>query len=245
MKRILVSILAVFLCSGVASAASAPQATELTVAIPAGNYNIGDVDLASSIPAGDALMGSVAISSFNVSLPAGNSNIGDVDLASSVPAGDNNMGDVDIASIAAGVTTIGSVTMLGNNGVAVKMDAAGQIYAIASTIAGAEIEKAWIGVNIAIGSDWVEIGSYTVTAGKSMKIFETVFVSGFDTEFKLTDGTPSRDIHAQTSPASPSFIVTSSHPLAKAAETVVTVLARCADTGNLLTVRMQAFEYTP
>jgi hypothetical protein len=75
----------------------------LGAALPAGNNNIGDVDIASMPP-----------------LPAGNNNIGDVDIASmppvtlsgSVPAGTNNIGDVDIASmppLPAGTNAIGKL----------------------------------------------------------------------------------------------------------------------------------------
>lgn len=72
-------------------------------ALPAGNNNIGDVDVAS-LPA----------------LPAGNNNIGDVDIAS-IAAGDNNIGNVDIvtmpnvtigAAIPAGTNNIGDVDVL-------------------------------------------------------------------------------------------------------------------------------------
>jgi hypothetical protein len=67
---------------------------DVVAALPAGNNNIGDVDVAS-LP----------------TLPAGNNNIGDVDVASlpALPAGNNNIGDVDVASIAAGTNLIGKV----------------------------------------------------------------------------------------------------------------------------------------
>jgi hypothetical protein len=54
-----------------------------TASLPAGDNNIGNVDLASAIPAGD-------------------NNIGNVDLASSIPAGTNNIGDVDVLTVGAG-----------------------------------------------------------------------------------------------------------------------------------------------
>ena len=53
--------------------------TVIDSAIPAGNNNIGDVDVAT--------------------IAAGNNNIGDVDVAS-IAAGNNNIGDVDVASSA-------------------------------------------------------------------------------------------------------------------------------------------------
>jgi len=57
--------------------------SKLSGAIPAGDNNIGNVDIASAIPAGD-------------------NNIGNVDLASAIPAGDNNIGNVDIVTVASG-----------------------------------------------------------------------------------------------------------------------------------------------
>lgn len=56
----------------------------VTSSLPAGNNNIGDVDVAS-LPA----------------LPAGTNNIGDVDVLSlpALPAGSNNIGDVDVLTL--------------------------------------------------------------------------------------------------------------------------------------------------
>jgi hypothetical protein len=56
----------------------------ITSAIPSGNNNIGDVDVAT-LPA----------------LPAGTNNIGDVDVLTlpALPAGDNNIGNVDIVTM--------------------------------------------------------------------------------------------------------------------------------------------------
>jgi hypothetical protein len=64
---------------------------DVVAALPAGNNNIGDVDVAS-IAAGDNNIGNVDV----VTLPA-------------IPAGNNNIGDVDVASIAAGTNLIGDV----------------------------------------------------------------------------------------------------------------------------------------
>ncbi len=83
-------------------------------ALPAGNNNIGDVDVAS-IAAGDNNIGNVDIAS----IAAGDNNIGNVDIASALPAGTNaigklaansgvDIGDVDVTSIAAGSNTIGN-----------------------------------------------------------------------------------------------------------------------------------------
>ncbi len=276
MKRILILALALVIGGGVPAFATNDSHQSVSVDMPiaagdenignvdiatiaAGDTNIGNVDLASPIPEGNAVMGSVSISSFNVSLPAGNANVGDVDIATiaagdtnignvdiaTIAAGDTNIGNVDIASIAEGVTTIGSVTMLGNQGVAIKTDGAGQIYAIASTVAGTDIEKTYTFSAIATGDTWVEIGSHTVTTGKSCKIFEIIVTGGFDNEVKISDGTPIRDTYLQTSPASPQANVASSHPLAKATATVITIYARSYDTGNRGTAKLQMFEYTP
>jgi hypothetical protein len=75
-------------------------------ALPAGNNNIGDVDIAS-IAAGDNNIGNVDV----VSLPAlaaGTANIGDVDVLTlpALPAGNNNIGDVDVASLPASTNTL-------------------------------------------------------------------------------------------------------------------------------------------
>jgi hypothetical protein len=65
-------------------------------AIPAGNNNIGDVDVAS-IAAGDNNIGNVDVVTLPA-IPAGNNNIGDVDVAS-IAAGDNNIGNVDVLTV--------------------------------------------------------------------------------------------------------------------------------------------------
>ncbi len=66
----------------------------LTNALPAGDNNIGNVDLASAIPAGTNNIGDVDI----LSIAAGDNNIGNVDIAS-IAAGDNNIGNVDIVTM--------------------------------------------------------------------------------------------------------------------------------------------------
>jgi hypothetical protein len=108
---------------------------DVGTALPAGNNNIGDVDVASSaLPSGastsalqttgngilttiDADTGTIAgaVSGTEMqvdvvaALPAGDNNIGNVDLASAIPAGTNNIGDVDVLTIAAGTNAIGNV----------------------------------------------------------------------------------------------------------------------------------------
>ena len=104
----------------------AQQIVALGASIPAGDNNIGNVDIASSValtlnslPAGDNNIGNVDIVSLPA-LPAGTNNIGDVDIASCValtlnalPAGTNNIGDVDIASCVA--LTLNSLPAGDNN----------------------------------------------------------------------------------------------------------------------------------
>lgn len=81
-----VNVKAAVITSGVITTVGA--VTAISNALPAGNNNIGDVDVAS-LPA----------------LPAGNNNIGDVDIAS-IAAGNNNIGDVDVASVTGNVTVV-------------------------------------------------------------------------------------------------------------------------------------------
>lgn len=71
--------------SGTNNIATVTAVTGITNALPAGNNNIGDVDVAT--------------------IAAGNNNIGDVDVAS-IAAGNNNIGDVDVASVTGNVTVI-------------------------------------------------------------------------------------------------------------------------------------------
>ncbi len=96
--------------SGTNNIATVTAVTAISNALPAGNNNIGDVDVAS-IAAGDNNIGNVDVVTLP-SLPAGTNNIGDVDVLSlpALPAGNNNIGDVDVASLpalAAGTNTIG------------------------------------------------------------------------------------------------------------------------------------------
>lgn len=93
-------------------------------AIPAGNNNIGDVDIAS-IAAGDNNIGNVDVVTLP-SIPAGTNNIGDVDILS-IAAGDNNIGNVDIASIAAGDNNIGNVDVVTLPALAAGTNAVGKL----------------------------------------------------------------------------------------------------------------------
>jgi hypothetical protein len=76
------------------------------LSIAAGDNNIGNVDIASAIPAGTNLIGKVGIDQTT----PGTTNR--VDIGAAIPAGTNNIGDVDILSIAAGDTNIGNVDVV-------------------------------------------------------------------------------------------------------------------------------------
>jgi hypothetical protein len=78
----------------------------VAAALPAGNNNIGNVDIASAIPAGDNNIGNVDIAS---ALPAGTNAIGKLAANSGV-----DIGDVDVTSISAGTNRIGMVGMKAN-----------------------------------------------------------------------------------------------------------------------------------
>ena len=95
--------------------------------IAAGDNNIGNVDIASALPAGSNAIGKLAANSGVdigdvdvTSIAAGDNNIGNVDIASALPAGSNaigklaandgvDIGDVDVTSISAGTNAIGKV----------------------------------------------------------------------------------------------------------------------------------------
>lgn len=86
--------------------------TAITNALPAGNNNIGDVDIAS--------------------IAAGDNNIGNVDLASAIPAGTNKIGGVDLDSDATPGSAVPSVAqyVAGNDGGtarAIKTDSSGEL----------------------------------------------------------------------------------------------------------------------
>ncbi len=86
--------------------------TAISNALPAGNNNIGDVDVASlpALAAGNNNIGDVDIAS----IAAGDNNIGNVDVVSlpALAAGTNNIGDVDVLTIAAGDNNIGNVDIV-------------------------------------------------------------------------------------------------------------------------------------
>src|SRR6185503_2726981 len=96
--------------------ATVGSVTAIANALPAGNNNIGDVDVASlpAIPTGSNVIGKVSIDQttpgttngvqVNAALPAGTNAIGKLAANSGV-----DIGDVDVTSIAAGANLIGDV----------------------------------------------------------------------------------------------------------------------------------------
>lgn len=75
-------------------AVSSPKVT-VSAELPAGTNNIGDVDLASAIPAGSAIIGKFGIDQTTPGTTNG------VQVAAALPAGTNNIGDVDVLTMPA------------------------------------------------------------------------------------------------------------------------------------------------
>lgn len=132
--------------SGVTQPISHAALTELAAAID----TEVQVDVVAALPAGDNNIGNVDV----VTLPAlaaGTNNIGDVDVLSlpAIPAGTNNIGDVDVASLpkASGATvstvadTASSTTLLSSNasrlGASIQNDSSAVLYIKCGTTASA------------------------------------------------------------------------------------------------------------
>jgi hypothetical protein len=99
---------------------------DVGTALPAGNNNIGDVDVASSaLPTGAAtaanqttvighldgvegLLGTIDADTGTLAGAVSGTEV-QVDVVAALPAGNNNIGDVDVASISAGTNAIGNV----------------------------------------------------------------------------------------------------------------------------------------
>lgn len=96
-------------------------------ALPAGNNNIGDVDIAS-IAAGDNNIGNVDIAS----IAAGDNNIGNVDIASAIPAGTNNIGDVDVLTLPSPISGPGNPTIDSYASVAINLTTGADQVLVAS-----------------------------------------------------------------------------------------------------------------
>jgi len=109
---------AVVISSGTITTVSA--VTAITNALPAGDNNIGNVDIASSLPAGTNAIGKLAANS--------GVDIGDVDVTS-ISAGSNLIGDVGIQGRTTGGLSIFYDMDLDETAVVVKA-AAGTLYAM-------------------------------------------------------------------------------------------------------------------
>lgn len=177
----------------------------IDTALPAGNNNIGDVDVAS-LP---AITGSVTVSgsvtanagtNLNTSLLAlesgGNlaaaaaslailDNIvsgseAQVDIVAALPAGTNNIGDVDVASIAAGTNLIGDVAINGR--------ATGSAVSVVRFVSGASTNLTAVkasagtlyGFSISnIKSSAVFVRFYNIASGSVTVGTSTVFAGPF------------------------------------------------------------------
>lgn len=123
--------------------AGSEMQVDVVGALPAGNNNIGDVDIAT-IAAGDNNIGNVDVAS----IAAGDNNIGNVDLASAIPAGSNNIGDVDVASITNGsLNGPGSPTIDSYTKVAINL-AAGADQVLVSSSANKQIWVYGLGITV-------------------------------------------------------------------------------------------------
>lgn len=117
----------------------APQSFHLESVLPAGDNNIGNVDVVTlpSIPAGTNNIGDVDVLTLPA-LSAGTNNIGDVDVLTlpPLPAGTNNIGDVDVLTLPAlttGDNTVGRVKITDGTDVAL-VSAAGALIVDGSGI---------------------------------------------------------------------------------------------------------------
>lgn len=154
-----------------------------------------------------------------------------------------NVGVLTLPSIPSGSNVIGSVTILGNSNVPFKQDSTGQIYAITAPESGTNLRKSYTFSNIASTGAWVEIGSYTVTAGKSLKIYDCKMTGLYAMESRISDGTTGDEIYLAVAPASPSDNSQETRPCIKAAGVVITVSAKTTDTVNAGTISWNGFEY--
>lgn len=213
-------------------------------AVQSGNWSILGI---TNVVHVDDNAGTLTVDAVNFAIRA----LTSADIVSAVQSGAWSVSVTDNVNVTAtdlDIRNLGyaadSVKIYGSEGVPVKTDATGQIYAITSAATVDAVEKAVTFANIATGS-WVEIGSYTVTTGKSGKFNGMKFTGGYDCEFKISDGTTGDEMYGQTSPASPSDNVEITHPAAKVATTVLRMYVKTTEAVNSGTVRLQGYEYTP
>lgn len=127
----------------------------LTTALPAGNNNVGDVDVAT-IAAGNNNIGDVDVAS----IAAGNNNIGDVDVAS-IAAGNNNIGDVDVTNFPATVSTNAGAS----DASTLRVTQASRSYADSARLV-------YSSTNVTTGA-WVELDSSTAGDFNCLTIFDS------------------------------------------------------------------------
>lgn len=102
------------------------DASELTTLAGAVSGTEMQVDLVAPIPAGDNNIGNVDVATLP-SLPAGTNNIGDVDIASALPAGSNSIGTVGLNAETSGGSGIFRSIDLDESEEEIKASA-GQVY---------------------------------------------------------------------------------------------------------------------
>jgi len=125
--------------------------SSINVPLPAGNNNIGKVDLASSIPAGTNVIGSVTVSQFTTPLPTGNNNIGNVGLL-------------------AGQNLIGSVTILGSVNKPLLQDSDGRIIAVVQPQVATTEKNAVSSISSLAAGATVRVGTITLSANQTLVI---------------------------------------------------------------------------
>lgn len=194
---------------------------DVGTALPAGNNNIGDVDVAT-VPAplsttgngtaATALRVTVASDSTGVvGLAAGNNNVGDVDVAS-IAAGDNNIGNVDIVSVPAPLSTSGNGTAATALRVTVASDSTGVVGLAAGSNAIGKLAA----------NSGVDIGDVDVTSGPTG-------ASAFQVQ-----GTVAHDGPAANNPVLNAGYVVNAEPAAVANGDVARMLTDLA--GKLITL---------
>lgn len=135
-----------------------------------------------------------------------------------------------------------SMKIYGDLNVPFKQDSSGQIYAITAPEAGTNIKKTYEFSNIASGS-WVEVGSYTVTTGKSLKIYTGKATGLFGINFKISNGTAEQDLRLATTPSMGADQITEQRPIANAGGTVIRCYAKAETATNEGTISFNGFEY--
>ncbi|MEW6096049.1 MAG: hypothetical protein AB1567_05945 [bacterium] len=203
------------------------------VTVEATNFDIRDLssaqDSVAAVQSGTWVIATVTAIAGEVTLGASTNNIGDVDV-------------LTLPSIPAGANLIGSVTILGSTQVPIKTDANGQIYAITSPESGTNIKKTFVFSNIATGS-WIEVGSYTVTTGKSLKIYKAKVTGRHALDFKISNGTAEQDIRMATSPSDGNDDNGDDRPIINTAGTIIRCYVQAETATNDGTVSFNGFEY--